>query len=519
MRIKNILIFLIVTNPIICLAQLDINNYLNLINIENIKSHINILASDSMEGRNTGEPGQKIAARYISNEFSNYGLKPYNAESENPYYQKFNLYKFQTGESSIYYNNLVYRGPIYLGNQSISDSISGKVVFGGFANEIDLEILDINNNSFFFFTESVKQSIEKAKAISELYPVNTFIVGLPFGKKWNDQLFEEPITDFKSFKELFYYYHYFVSDYRTKNDFNDLLVQNEIFTNFTIETEKDIKILFVPEQLASGLFWKNFKDLKKIAKSNRKRINNDLLSVNTADFSYLVNFNPGIYGLETENIVGYLDSEFSNENIVIGAHYDHVGRNPDGEINYGADDNASGTAGLLSLAKTFYQAAKEGVKFNKDIIFIAYSAEEIGLLGSEYYVQNPLFPLSQTNVLFNLDMIGRDMNDDPKNSNRVFLLDWKGGSKYNRNVKKLNKKYTNLIIDTSPGTKNRVLWSFGSDHYSFVQKDVSSIAYFTALHDDYHTPDDIPEKINYDKLNRIIKIIFLSIWDLSFQNE
>ena len=79
--------------------------------------------------------------------------------------------------------------------------------------------------------------------------------------------------------------------------------------------------------------------------------------------------------------------------------------------------------------------------------------------------------------------------------------------------------YTGLIVDKSPGVKNRVLWSFGSDHYSFVKNGVSSVAYFTALHNDYHTPRDTPDKLNYDKMKRIIKLVFLNIWDLSYNGN
>lgn len=519
MKTRIFLISILISITFVCFAQIDLNIYLNKITVESIRTHVDTLASENMEGRNTGEPGQKLAARYIANEFYKYGLKPYKPDSENPYYQKFNLYKYQTGESKIYYNKLVYRVPIYFGNRSILDSISGKIIFAGFANKNDLANLDIDNKSIFFLSESVKNAIDKAKTISNSYSVNTFVVGLPFGKELDEKKFEEVITDIKSFRELFYYYHYFVTNHRNKNDFNKLLDQNKLIPNLKIESEKNIKILFVPENLAAGLFIKDFKELKKITKSNKKSGKNNLRSVIPADFSYEVYFDPRIDSLKTENIIGYIDSDLSNENVIIGAHYDHIGRNYNYEINYGADDNASGTTGILSIAELISQASEDGIKLKKDIIFIAYSAEELGLHGSDYYVQNPLFPLSKTKVLFNLDMIGRDMDDDPENSNRVFLLEWEGGAKYIKNVEKLNKEYTNLIVDKSPGMKNRILWTFGSDHYSYVKNGISSVAYFTALHDDYHTPRDTPDKLNYNKMNRIIKLVFLNIWDLTYMDN
>jgi len=515
MKIKFLLVSILISNSVVTFSQVDVNEYLNKITIESIKAHVDTLASESMEGRNTGEPGQKLAAQYIANEFTKYGLTPFNPNLENPYYQKFNLYTYQTGESKIYYNHLAYRAPIYIGNKNISDSISGKLVFCGFANENDLINLEINNNSIFFLSKNVKQAINKAKTISNHYSVNTFVIGLPFGEKLNEEIFDKNITDFKSFKELYYYYQYHIKLQRNEYDFSKLLEQNKVIPNLFIDSEKDIQILFVPEKIASGLFLNGFKELKKIAKSNNRSKSNDLLSIKPANFSYEVYFEPKIDTLKTENVIGYLDSDLSNENIIIGAHYDHIGRNYNYAINYGADDNASGTTGMLSIAKLLSQVSKDGVKLKKNILFIAYSAEELGLHGSEYYVQNPFYPLSKTKVLFNLDMIGRDMDDNPENANKVFLLRWEGGSKYIKKVTKLNTVYTHLIVDKTPGYKNRVLWTFGSDHYSFVKKGISSIAYFTALHDDYHTPRDTADKLNYDKMNRIIKLVFLNVLDNS----
>ncbi|MFC2152638.1 M28 family peptidase [Bacteroidota bacterium] len=496
------------------LSQINNTKFLDQITIESIKLHVDTLASETMEGRNTGEPGQKLAAQYISGQFANYGLKPFNPDSRNPYYQKFDLKKFDIGESIIFYNNLTYKTPIYVANKSKSDSISSEILYTGYANEKDLSGLELSNKSIFFLSESVSDAIKKAKGISNSYQINTFIIGLPFGKRVDQSIFKNSIKDLYSFIEFFYYYYYIALKQRTESDFNKLVDHNKMIPNFKIDSEKDINILFVPEKLAEGLFLEDFNKLEKLAKSNKKSKINNLLTIESSDFSYKVIYDPKIEILNTENIIGFIDSP-SDENIIIGAHYDHVGRNFKNEINYGADDNASGTTAILKMAELFSLADRDGVKFNTDIIFIAFSAEELGLLGSQYYVQKPFFSLEKTNVMFNIDMIGRDMDDDPNNSNRVFLLKWKGGSKYIKKVNKINKEHTNLTVDKTPGIKNRVIWSFGSDHRSYVKEDVSCVAYFTALHSDYHTPGDTPDKINYNKMNRIIKLLFLNVWGLT----
>lgn len=492
-------------------SQITVDEYLESITIEKLKNHIDTLASETMEGRNTGEYGQKLAAQYIANEFSKYGLTPINPDSLNPYYQKFDLYKYQTGEMELFYNGRKYKAPVFLSNKELSDSITSAIVFAGYGNQNDLENLDIENKSIFFFSKSVKSAIKKAKSISDSHEINTFIVGIPFGKGFDQELYNAKLTDFKSFTELYYYCSYYLTKYRTGNDFNIILKNNKVLPNLKIDYPKDIRIIFVPEKIAPGLFYKNFKDLEKLSKSNHKTTQNDLLAINQAYFTYKVDYNAEIDTIKTENVIGYIDSKLSDETIIIGGHYDHVGRNYRNEINYGADDNASGTTGVLTIAELLSKINKEQVQFKKDIVFIAYSAEELGLLGSKNYVQNPVFPLSKTDVLFNLDMIGRDKDDDPMNSNRVFLLKWKGGAKYIRKVKKLNNDYTHLIVDKNPGIYNRIRWTFGSDHYSFRQENISCVTYFTALHDDYHTPGDTPGKINYNKMHRIVKLVFLNV--------
>ena len=347
-------------------AQKPVEKYLEYITIDKLKHHIDTLASETMEGRNTGEYGQKLAAQYIANEFSKYGLIPIYQDSVNPYYQEFNLYKYQTGETELFYNGRKYTAPIFLSNNSISDSISSEIIFAGYANKNDLENLDIDKKSIFFLSKSVKSAIEKAKSISDSYEINTFIVGMPFGKNYDNDIYKAKINDFRSFAEIYYYYSYYVPKYRNDIDFNILLDNNKILPKLKINYPKDIKIIFVPEELASGLFYKNFKELQKLSKSNRKTTQNDLLSIKPANFSYKTNYNPIIDTIKTENVIGYINSKLSDETIIIGGHYDHVGRNYQNEINYGADDNASGTTGVLTIAELLAKVNKKQFRFHKD---------------------------------------------------------------------------------------------------------------------------------------------------------
>jgi hypothetical protein len=516
MKFKIIILIHFLLLPSLLFSQLSEEQFIHQVTIEKIKKHIDTLASETMEGRMTGEYGQKLAARYIADHFEKNNLKTYFPNNPEPYYQKFTLNSLQTGHSKMYYKEVSYNAPVFFSNKAVKDSIVDEVVFAGYAKKNELEGLEIDNKSIFFFSESVKSSIDKAIKISDDYGTKTFIIGLPFGKRINEKLFEKEITDLHTFYELFYFYNYYAKEKRNNIDYKKFRQSNLMVPDLKINTDHDIHILFVPEELCEGLFNdqnRKLKDFKKLSRSN-----NQLKTISHSVFAYSVDFNPQVTSIDTENVVGFFDCKHTDETIIIGAHYDHIGRNPNGSINYGADDNASGVCMLLLLSDTFSKLAEQGL-LTKDIVLIAYTAEEMGLLGSEYFSDHPIIPLSNVNVVINADMIGRDKDDDPENSNRLFILEWKGGKKYIRNIHKINKEYTHLILDNKPGTEYKNLWTYGSDHYSFLKKDISCVTFFTGLHRDYHTSKDIPEKINFDKLNRIIQLIILNTIEISADFE
>jgi len=193
------------------------------------------------------------------------------------------------------------------------------------------------------------------------------------------------------------------------------------------------------------------------------------------------------------------DPLLKNEVIVIGAHYDHLGRGGEGsgslaprsgDIHYGADDNASGTAGVLELARLF-TAQKPRPK--RTIVFMAFSGEEEGLLGSNYYVNHPLFPLANTVAMINMDMIGR-MKDHRLSVGGV------GTAKEWRDMISTDTDKSFQLTLTEDG--------FGpSDHSSFYAKQIPVLFFWTGTHNDYHKPSDTFDKINYDDEARILEMV------------
>ena len=205
--------------------------------------------------------------------------------------------------------------------------------------------------------------------------------------------------------------------------------------------------------------------------------------------------------MSSKNVIGYIDNNVEHT-IVIGAHYDHLGYGGEGslhvgsEIHNGADDNASGTALMLDLASQ--------LKFNNrnnNYLFIAFSGEEMGLLGSNYFVKNPTIDLSSINYMINLDMVGRLKED------KSLAIYGVGTSPIFKQTINSNNKSFNLIENESGVGP--------SDHTSFYINDIPVLHFFTGQHSDYHKPSDDADKVNFDGVKEISDYIFSIISDLN----
>ncbi|MBS1681743.1 MAG: M20/M25/M40 family metallo-hydrolase [Bacteroidetes bacterium] len=222
-------------------------------------------------------------------------------------------------------------------------------------------------------------------------------------------------------------------------------------------------------------------------------------------------FKGGMHGTGAEgkanNIVAYLDNN-SATTIIVGAHYDHLGlgenggsldANPKGKIHNGADDNASGVAGLIELARYF---ATNKVKEKNNFVFIAFSGEELGLFGSKHFTEHPTFDLSSANFMINLDMIGRL---DP--ATKSLAVSGTGTSTvWETELKKLSSDDLKIKTD-SAGVGP-------SDHTSFYLKNIPVLHFFTGAHSDYHKPSDDWEKINFAGEKQVLELIIKIIEDL-----
>lgn len=224
----------------------------------------------------------------------------------------------------------------------------------------------------------------------------------------------------------------------------------------------------------------------------------------------------------TENVVAFLEgSEKPDEILVISSHYDHVGVDDAGNVYNGADDDGSGTVGVLEIAEAFKKAAEDGYTPKRSILFLNNTGEEKGLIGSKYYTDNPIFPMENTVADLNIDMIGRIDPAHEGNENYVYLI---GSDKLSTQLHNLseevNQKYMNLDLDYKYNDENDPnRFYYRSDHYNFAKHNVPIIFYFNGTHADYHKMTDTPDKINYDLLAKRAKLVFLTAWEIANRDE
>lgn len=471
----------------------EIQKYGNRITTVDLKDYLSILASDVMEGRETGKRGQKMAAAFIRAHFEELGLEaPVNGD----YYQQFELYTTKPGENYVLlgearFNN--FSDITYYGNNDSGGEVTVPLVFVGNGSEEALNRVEIKDKAILLVTD-------------EGFPTNESL----------------ELLRGKGAKMIF------ISHSKTKDDFDIVSSQIKSFSGpRELTLKKPDSNNTVPGAfIVSPVMTEKFFGLSRIRlldimKGGYKK--NAFKKIKPVQITYRTTSN--LKPVITENVLGFLEgSDKKDELLVITAHYDHVGIKKDGVgdvIHNGADDDGSGTAAVMQLAKIFAQAKAEGKGPRRSILFMLVTAEEKGLLGSDYYTRNPVFPLENTVVNLNIDMIGRR---DLKHSNSAPYLYVIGADKLsselNRVSEATNKLYTNVIFDYTYNDVNHPeRLYYRSDHWNFAKKNIPIIFYFDGIHEDYHKPSDEIEKIEFDLLVKRTQCIFYTAWEIANRKE
>lgn len=407
--------------------------------IANLQTSIGFLADDKLEGRRAGTNGEKLAREFISKKFQEIGLQPKGSDG---FFQPFEIYDGKQINSTTYFiineKNLAVEKDFF--PFPFSQNISVEALPSVGVQEADMpwffdlkeSVEENKNNPHFDLNEYVRNNAKKAKERGAtaiiLYNTSAVDDNLKFDSKDRTEKLNIPVV--------------YVYKDAAKKYFSDL------------SAPIDMKL--------------------KVDIGDKKRTG--------------------------RNVVAYLDNG-AGRTIVLGAHYDHLGYGEDGNsmlrtgeklIHNGADDNASGTAALIELARILKTAKQK----NSNYLFIAFSAEELGLNGSKYFSEHPTIDITRVNYMINMDMVGR-LNDS---SNVVTVGGYGTSPQWGSLINPNDKKNPFTIRIDSSGTGP-------SDHTSFYRKDIPVLFFFTGLHTDYHKPSDDADKINYIGETKIIDYI------------
>lgn len=543
---KNQFVFLILFLSVIsCFAQTEIEKGLDAITQNAVKGQLEFLASDWTEGRAVGTKGEYISGDYIASMFQVYGIKPFGDEeitrlsrremmaglrpkTGKSYFQNFSLIQYEPGEvqtlsvissslNSEKSTDFAYKTDFSVRTGAVAQSAKAPVVFVGygFVNDEkgynDLKKVNLSGKivlilagfpghkdtasvaykkfapegryARYYLERNKSEQLEKAGAIA-IIQINPDAD--PMLSWAQNQIYPVKGNHYEADKPLGSYYN------------TSMAMPADSLTS-------NIPTFAVTPRLANEIISGtgiNFTDFEKTVSEKMipasKELPGKIVSFKTTVNSEIV---------KARNVLGYIEGEKKDEFIVVGGHYDHLGKY-DGYIWNGADDNGSGTVGVMTIAKAFMATGK---KPEKSIIFAAWTGEEKGLFGSKYFVQQA--KKNNLNVVLNLnyDMIARDEENDSL-KNRADMV----YTKANTGIADITKQniadyQINLDLTYSPSEKP----SGGSDHAPFAEAGIPIFYFMAAMHPDYHQPSDELSKINWEKMTNIIRLGFLNTWEFA----
>lgn len=470
------------------------------LDVARLEAHVRFLADDRLEGRGVGTEGIEIAAEYVAGEFEMAGLAP--AGENHTFFQTLEVTTGQqltdeaglmidrVGDGELHEDFLPFslsasesfEGPLAFVGYGVTNEEAGYDDYAGFeaGGKVLLMFLhephdEDRESKFGDEAPSLRARLDsKSRLAREHGAVGALIVNPP---KHHDETAE-------------------LSPFHT-----DAPIRQFALPMLQVSRAFAARILDaagVEEDLAA---LQTELDERRVPRSM------DLGGLTARG-------NPGIERprSETRNVIGMISGDGPNadEIIVIGGHYDHLGvtvpyihhgDRPEGDaepqIHNGADDNASGTAGVIELAHAF-----AGVSLNRSMMFIAFTAEEIGLLGSQHFVDNPTVALDQIVAMINLDMIGRLRED------RLTVFGVRTAESFEPLVER-HAGRMGFDLTTSAG-------GFGpSDHTSFYAREIPVLHFFTGLHEDYHMPTDVADRVNFEGGRRVTEMVYRVAYELN----
>ncbi|HEV7857084.1 MAG TPA: M28 family peptidase [Pyrinomonadaceae bacterium] len=492
------------------------------ITAQQMRDYLYFIASDEMEGRDTPSRGLDTTAKFIAMNLSRWGFKP--GGDDGTFFQHIALRrdKIDASQTRLELNGQTYKPGedfIAVGN---GGSASGQLVYAGNGWLIKSKNMD------------AYQGID---AKDKIVVVTTSMNGLPKGvvqtdlkgTRGVDWMDPGAYAEKQGAKAIL-----LVPDFqilsgweRTRQNSMERGVAS-VAKAQTVSSSAPLRIILSP-RLAATLF--------QGEKQNANALFDAYASGNTAapfalkpDKQVSINVVAKNDPARTQNVVAIWegsDPVLKNEYVAVGAHYDHIGISPTPDkngdsINNGADDDGSGTTAILSMAEAL---AHTTPRPKRSILFVWHCGEEKGLWGSRYFTDNPTVPLDKVVAQLNIDMIGRSKKEgdtNPLNAeltgpNEIYVI---GSTMMSTELGQLsnrvNQSYLNLGYNVKyddPADPNRFF--FRSDHFNYARKGIPIIFFFDGVHEDYHRPGDEPQKIDYDKMQKVTRTVYLTMWEVA----
>lgn len=513
---KAIIVLLILRGAILPAQQATTSSFAETINSNDLYAHELILTSDTLEGRETGTKGNFKAAEYIAAQFEKLGLPK--VGKDNSYFQRmvytndgWNNIGLTINERSFRHQFNFYALP-YLNTVVEGGKIeASEVVFLGYGID-DRRYSDYGN-------KNVK---DKIIMIYPDEPLNKDSISLITKTKqlsyWSTDIRRKLLRAFqKGVKAVLIIDSKMAESIQT----NRRMFSRNITGDVELPDGKWANSAFISPDMAKEIIGKNTEGFtaarEKCATGKPRSL--------VLPCQLTLKMDKFFKQLIGNNVMGFIegsDPVLKDEIVVVTAHYDHLGKRGE-QIFHGADDDGSGTSGVLEIAQALNEAKKQGKGPRRSILCMLVTGEEKGLLGSKYYVTHPVFPLEKTVANVNIDMIGRvdEKYEKAGNPNYIYVI---GADKLSQDLhdvnENMNKTYTKLTLDytyNDEADPNR--YYYRSDHYNFAEKGIPAIFFFNGTHDDYHRTTDTIDKINFEKMTKIVKLAFYTACEIANRDE
>lgn len=484
------------------------------ITAEEIKALLDVLAAPDMQGRETGEEGQRKAADFIASQFKAAGLPA--VADRNTYFQRIKMVNeswkdlgLKVGDQEFKNRTDFYVFPAFNTENPLLQL--KEVVFVGYGIEDpkynDYGNADVKGKAVVFYSGEPMDNSGKS-----------LITGSEFRSSWSlDWKRKVQLARKKGALMAFIVDDNFETNLKTNRKLIFARGWKSATSLGNQQASDFVNSMFVTPAVAAAILGKKADKAEDAISALRSGKEFKPVKVKA---KLEVRLDKESRTIEGSNVIGFIegtDPHLKKEYVFITAHYDHLGMSDSTVIYHGADDNASGTSGVIEIARAFAEAKKNGTGPKRSVVCMLVSGEEKGLLGSKFYVDFPLFPLDKTVANINIDMIGRVDDAHAGNPNYVYVIGSDRLSTELHNINEnANKFWTQLELDykyNAPDDPNRFYER--SDHYNFAQQGIPAIFYFNGTHADYHKPTDTADKINFDAAAKRAQLAFCTAWDIA----